>query len=41
MVGKELPKSRAQMEFYIDRVFILYNKSAYSRLKIGFDCNEE
>ena len=39
--GKELPKSRAQMELYVDRVFIQYNKSAYCRLKVGFDKEED
>jgi hypothetical protein len=39
--GKELPKSRAQMELYVDRVYIQYNKSAYCRIKVGFDKEED
>jgi hypothetical protein len=35
-----LPKVRSQMEQYVDRVFIEYNKSAYCRLRIGFDIDE-
>ena len=39
--GKMLPSTRAQMEVYVDRVFIQYNKSAYCRVRVGFDEEEE
>ena len=39
--GSTLPKTRNQMETYVDRVFIQYNKAAYCRLKIGFDIDED
>ena len=39
--GKSLPKSRDQMEQYVDRVFIQHNKAAYCRIKISFDVDED
>jgi hypothetical protein len=36
-----LPKMRAQMEQYVDRVFVEYNKAAYCRMRIAFDMEEE
>jgi hypothetical protein len=35
------PKVRAQMEQYVDRVFVEYNKAAYCRMRIAFDIEEE
>ena len=39
--GKSLPKSRDQMEQYVDRVFIQHNKAAYCRMKVSFDVDED
>jgi hypothetical protein len=39
--GKPLPKTRAQMEIYVDRVFIQYGRAAYCRMKVGFDGEED
>jgi hypothetical protein len=39
--GKTLPKTRDQMEQYVDRVFIQHNKSAYCRIKVSFDVDED
>jgi hypothetical protein len=39
--GKSLPKSRDQMEQYVDRVFIQHNKAAYCRIKVSFDIDED
>jgi hypothetical protein len=36
-----LPKVRAQMEQYVDRVFIEYNKAAYCRMRLAFDIEDE
>jgi hypothetical protein len=39
--GKPLPKTRAQMEIYVDRVYIQYGRAAYCRMKVGFDGEED
>jgi hypothetical protein len=39
--GKSLPKSRDQMEQYVDRVFIQHNKAAYCRMKVSFDVDKD
>jgi hypothetical protein len=39
--GKTLPKSRDQMEHYVNRVFIQHNKAAYCRIKVSFDIDED
>jgi hypothetical protein len=39
--GKPLPKTRAQMEIYVDRIFIQYGRAAYCRMKVGFDGEED
>jgi hypothetical protein len=36
-----LLKNYSQMEQYVDRVFIEYNKLAYCRLRIAFDIKED
>jgi hypothetical protein len=36
-----LPKGISQMEQYVDRVFIEYNKAAYCRMRIAFDTEED
>jgi hypothetical protein len=38
--GNVLPKSRDQMEQYVNRVFIQHNKAAYCRIKVSFDIND-
>ena len=39
--GKTLPKTRYQMEQYVDRVFIQHNKAAYCIIKVSFDVDED
>jgi hypothetical protein len=36
-----LPKTRDQMEQYVDGVFIQHNKAAYCRIKVSFDVDED